>query len=58
MSTLNLFRTILARKDSLPKDQPYKDLTALITFIIKKFFKAVNEDAMMIVEVLSFFSSL
>lgn len=58
MSTLNLFRTILARKDSLPKDQPYKDLIALITFIIKKFFKAVNEDAMMIVEVLTFLSYL
>ncbi|OCB87291.1 timeless-domain-containing protein [Sanghuangporus baumii] len=50
VSTLNLFRNILTRQSTLPKEQPYKDLVALITFILKKFFKAVKEDPMLIVE--------
>ena len=51
VSTLNLFRMILTRQSTLPKEQPYKDLVALITFILKKFFKAVKEDPMLIIEV-------
>ncbi|KAL5514636.1 hypothetical protein ACEPAG_1952 [Sanghuangporus baumii] len=51
VSTLNLFRNIFTRQSTFPKEQPYKDLVALITFILKKFFKAVKEDPMLIVEV-------
>ena len=37
----------------LPTDQPYKDLVALITYILKKLFKAVAEEPLTIVEVSS-----
>ncbi|EJD01845.1 timeless-domain-containing protein [Fomitiporia mediterranea MF3/22] len=50
VSTLNLFRNILSRQATLPREQPYKDLVALINFILRKFFKAVAEDPMLIVE--------
>ncbi|KAI8989035.1 timeless-domain-containing protein [Trametes punicea] len=49
VSTLHLFKQILAEK-SLPKDQPYKDLIALINYILRKFFKSVVEDSFLIVE--------
>ena len=49
-STLNLFRSILTRQTTLPKDQPYKDLIALINYVLKKFFKAVEEEPLLIVE--------
>lgn len=51
VSSLNLFRNILSRQSTLPREQPYKDLVALLNFIVRKFFKAVNEDPMLIVEV-------
>lgn len=51
VSTLYLFRSIMAEEKSLPKEQPYKDLVALINFILRKFFKAVEEDSFLIVEV-------
>ncbi len=35
----------------LPRDQPYKDLISLINYILKKFFKAVQEDPLVVVEV-------
>ncbi|OBZ77008.1 Topoisomerase 1-associated factor 1 [Grifola frondosa] len=50
VSALDLFKHILSER-SLPKDQPYKDLIALINFILRKFFKAVAEDSFLIVEV-------
>ncbi|OJT12212.1 Topoisomerase 1-associated factor 1 [Trametes pubescens] len=50
VSTMYLFKQIMADEKSLPKDQPYKDLTALITFILRKFFKAIAEDSFVIVE--------
>ncbi|KAJ3565991.1 hypothetical protein NP233_g7283 [Leucocoprinus birnbaumii] len=51
VSTLDLFKTILSEKDTLPRDQPYKDLINLINFILRKFFKALAEDSFLAVEV-------
>ncbi|KAI0772965.1 timeless-domain-containing protein [Trametes elegans] len=50
VSTLYLFKQIMAEERSLPKDQPYKDLVALINYILRKFFKAVAEDSFLVVE--------
>ena len=50
VSTLELFKTILDEQKSFPREQPYKDLIALITYILRKFFKAVEEDNFLIVE--------
>ncbi|THH29094.1 hypothetical protein EUX98_g5095 [Antrodiella citrinella] len=50
VSTLHLFRAILSEEKSLPKDQAHKDLVALITFILRKFFKAVEEDSFVAVQ--------
>ena len=41
----------MAEEKSLPKEQPYKDLVALINYILRKFFKAVAEDSFLVVEV-------
>ena len=51
MSTLYLFKKIMAEEKSLPKDQPYKDLVALIKFLLRQFFKAVEKDSFLVVEV-------
>jgi hypothetical protein len=48
---LNLFKTILADQKSLPREQPYKDLVSLITFILRQFFKAITEDSFLAIEV-------
>lgn len=53
MSTLNLFKTILADQKSFPKDQPYKDLVALINYVLRQFFKAVEADSFVLIEVRS-----
>lgn len=58
MSTLDLFKAILSEKDALPRDQPYKDLVNLINFILRKFFKALNEDTFLAVEVRNFIDSI
>ncbi|KAI0251523.1 timeless protein-domain-containing protein [Lactifluus subvellereus] len=50
VSALNLFKTIIADQKSFPKDQPYKDLIALITYILRQFFKAVQEDSFVLIE--------
>ena len=50
VSTLYLFKNILSSQNSLPRDQPYKDLVSLLNFILRKFFKAVNEDSFLILE--------
>ncbi len=55
VSTLNLFKTILAEEKSLPREQAYKDLVALINYILRKFFKEAAEDPFILVEV-RFFS--
>lgn len=42
---------ILDDQKSLPRDQVYKDLTNLVNFILRKFFKALAEDSFLAVEV-------
>ena len=51
VSTLYLFKQIMAEERTLPREQPYKDLVALINYILRKFFKAVEEDSFLIIEV-------
>ncbi|KAI0703047.1 timeless protein-domain-containing protein [Cytidiella melzeri] len=50
VSTLNLFKAILSEEKSLPREQAYKDLVALINYILRKFFKDVAEDPFLLVE--------
>ncbi|GLB39613.1 putative timeless-domain-containing protein [Lyophyllum shimeji] len=50
VSTLDLFKTILADQKTMPREQPYKDLINLITFISRQFFKALAEDPFLAVE--------
>ncbi|RDB17381.1 Topoisomerase 1-associated factor 1 [Hypsizygus marmoreus] len=50
VSTLDLFKTILADQKSFPREQPYKDLVNLITFILRQFFKALAEEPFLAVE--------
>ncbi|KIJ16511.1 hypothetical protein PAXINDRAFT_98952 [Paxillus involutus ATCC 200175] len=50
VSTLNLFKSILDDQRSLPKDKPYKDLIQLITFILRKFFNALDEEPFLMIE--------
>ncbi|KAG6380363.1 timeless protein-domain-containing protein [Boletus reticuloceps] len=50
VSTLQLFKSILDDQRSLPKDTSYKDLVQLITFISRKFFKAVKEEPFLMIE--------
>lgn len=47
---LNLFQQILNNELSLPKDPSSKDLVALITFILRKFFKQLEETPFLLVE--------
>lgn len=51
VSTMQLFKSILDDQRSLPKDQPYKDLIQLITFILRKFFRTVEEEPFLMIEV-------
>ncbi|PFH47597.1 hypothetical protein AMATHDRAFT_151707 [Amanita thiersii Skay4041] len=50
VSTLELFHTILADKNSFPREQPYKDLINLVNFLLRQFFKAVEKDSFLVVE--------
>ncbi|KAI0301445.1 timeless protein-domain-containing protein [Russula brevipes] len=50
VSALNLFKTILVDQKSFPKDQPYKDLVALINYVLRQFFKAVEADSFVLIE--------
>ncbi|KAF8607094.1 timeless-domain-containing protein [Ceratobasidium sp. AG-I] len=50
VSTMELFQSILKVQSSLPKDQPYKDLLQLINFVLRKFFKNVQDHPMLLVE--------
>ncbi|KAJ3507590.1 hypothetical protein NLJ89_g6215 [Agrocybe chaxingu] len=52
VSTLNLFKSVLADQKSFPRDQPYKDLIALINFILRQFFKALEKEPFLAVEAL------
>ncbi|KAJ4477289.1 timeless protein-domain-containing protein [Lentinula aciculospora] len=49
-STLNLFKTVLADKKSFPQDQPHKDLVNLINYILRQFFKALEQEPFLAVE--------
>jgi replication fork protection complex subunit Tof1/Swi1 len=48
---MNLFKGILDQQRSLPKEQSYKDLVALIQYLLRQFFKAVEEEPFLIVQV-------
>ncbi|KAJ8086932.1 Topoisomerase 1-associated factor 1 [Marasmius tenuissimus] len=50
VSTLTLFKTILNDQRSLPRDQPHKDLVSLINYILRRFFKAMQEDTFLAIE--------
>ncbi|KAI9636791.1 topoisomerase 1-associated factor 1 [Dioszegia hungarica] len=50
VSTLHLFRRILDVKASLPNSESSRDLTQIITFVLRKFFKRIQEDPFVIVE--------
>ncbi|KAI0322279.1 timeless protein-domain-containing protein [Amylostereum chailletii] len=50
VSTLDLFKSILGDRKSFPQEQPYKDLVALITYILRQFFKAVESDSFVLIE--------
>ncbi|KAF4603011.1 Topoisomerase 1-associated factor 1 [Pleurotus pulmonarius] len=50
VSTLSLFRSILAEQKTLPREQPYKDLVNLINYILRQFFKALEKDSFLAVE--------
>ncbi|KAJ3814095.1 timeless protein-domain-containing protein [Lentinula aff. lateritia] len=50
VSTLNLFKIIVADKKSFPPDQPHKDLVNLINYILRQFFKALEQEPFLAVE--------
>jgi replication fork protection complex subunit Tof1/Swi1 len=50
VSTMQLFKSILDDQRSLPKDQPYVDLIRLITFVLRKFFRSVEEEPFLMIE--------
>jgi len=51
VSTLALFKSIMDHKQYLPREQPYKDLVNLIQFLLRQFFKAVEDDSFIIIHV-------
>ncbi|KAF8333073.1 timeless protein-domain-containing protein [Cantharellus anzutake] len=50
VSTLELFNRILAHQKDLPRDTPYKDLIQLVNFILRKFFKKMEEQPLLLIE--------
>ncbi|OCF79113.1 topoisomerase 1-associated factor 1 [Kwoniella mangroviensis CBS 8886] len=50
VSTLNLFRKIVDSSHTLLRADSSKDLSQLINFVLRKFFKRVAEDPFLIVE--------
>lgn len=48
---MELFHAILADQKSFPRDQPYKDLVTLVNFILRQFFKGLEKDSFLAVEV-------
>ena len=53
MSSLYLFQQIIESKALLPNTDGARDLIQMITFILRKFFKKVQEDPFLIVEALT-----
>ncbi|KAK7023845.1 topoisomerase 1-associated factor 1 [Favolaschia claudopus] len=50
VSTLYLFQTILAAQKSFPRDQPHRDLVQLVNYILRKFFKALEQEPFLAVD--------
>ncbi|KAJ7201098.1 timeless protein-domain-containing protein [Mycena pura] len=50
VSTLYLFQTVLAAQKTFPRDQPHRDLVSLVTFVLRRFFKALEEEPFLAVE--------
>lgn len=53
VTTLELFNRILDDQKMLPRDSAYKELIQMINFLLRKFFKAVQESPFLVVEVSS-----
>ena len=53
VSALHLFQEIVTSKALLPKTDGARDLLSLITFVLRKFFKKVQEDPFLIIEALT-----
>jgi hypothetical protein len=41
----------LAAQKTFPRDQPHRDLVSLVNYILRKFFKALEEEPFLAVEV-------
>lgn len=52
VSSLALFRNIMDSKLSLPAGDSSRDLIQLVTFIVRKFFKRLQEDPFLMIEAL------
>ncbi|KAJ7764630.1 timeless protein-domain-containing protein [Mycena maculata] len=50
VSTLYLFQTILTAQKTFPRDQSHRDLVSLVTFVLRRFFKALEEEPFLAVE--------
>ncbi|KZT08354.1 timeless-domain-containing protein [Laetiporus sulphureus 93-53] len=50
VSTLSLFKAILTDKKTLPKDRPYQDLINFIDFVLRRFFKSLEDEPLLMVE--------
>ncbi|WWC91099.1 uncharacterized protein L201_006040 [Kwoniella dendrophila CBS 6074] len=50
VSTMYLFRKILDLSHTLPKVESSKDLSQLINYVLRKFFKRITEDPFLIIE--------
>ncbi|KAJ7178128.1 timeless protein-domain-containing protein [Mycena filopes] len=50
VSTLYLFQTILAAQKTFPRDQPHRDMVSLVNYVLRKFFKALEEESFLAVE--------
>ncbi|KAG8903574.1 Topoisomerase 1-associated factor 1 [Tulasnella sp. 403] len=50
VTTLELFGRLIKEEKTLPKDQPYLDLMQLVKFVLRKFFKGVEESPFLLVE--------
>ena len=53
VTALHLFQRIIDSKASLPNADSSRDLIFLINFILRKFFKKVQEDPFLIIEALA-----
>jgi hypothetical protein len=51
VSTLCFFKSILDDRKLLPVDQPYKDLITFVNYILRQFFKAIEKEPFLSIEV-------